>query len=113
VPFREGFPIFHTADLEAAVRFYVELIGCEEVFRFEDAYVGLTGPVTLGLTAVREIEPAGRVTLWLYCDDVDAEMDRLRAAGVEVSREPEDREWGERAGAVRDPDGNEVWIAAQ
>jgi len=25
------------------VRFYVELIGCEEVFRFEDAYVGLAG----------------------------------------------------------------------
>jgi putative flavoprotein involved in K+ transport len=111
--FREGFPIFHTADLERAVRFYVELIGCEEVFRYEDAYVGLTGPVTLGLTAVQELEPAGRVTLWLYCDDADAEIERLRAAGVEVAREPEDREWGERAGSVRDPDRNEVWIAAQ
>jgi catechol 2,3-dioxygenase-like lactoylglutathione lyase family enzyme len=111
--FRDGFPIFHTADLERAVRFYVELIGCEEVFRYEDAYVGLTGPVTLGLTAVQELEPAGRVTLWLYCDDADAEVERLRAAGVEVAREPEDREWGERAGSVRDPDGNEVWIAAQ
>jgi predicted enzyme related to lactoylglutathione lyase len=111
--FREGFPIFHTADLERAVRFYVELIGCEEVFRYEDAYVGLTGPVTLGLTAVQELEPAGRVTLWLYCDDADAEIERLRAAGVEVAREPEDREWGERAGSVLDPDGNEVWIAAQ
>ncbi|MFL5920069.1 MAG: VOC family protein [Gaiellaceae bacterium] len=105
--------MFHTADLEAAVRFYVERIGCEEVFRFDDAYVGLTGPVTLGLTAVQELEPPGRVSLWLYCDDVDAEIERLRAAGVGVAREPRDREWGERAGSVRDPDGNEIWIAAQ
>jgi predicted enzyme related to lactoylglutathione lyase len=59
--------------------------------------------VTLGLTAVQELEPAGRVTLWLYCDDADAEVERLRAAGVEVVREPEDREWGERAGSVRTP----------
>ena len=69
--------------------------------------------MTLGLVPVKELEPPGRVTLWLYCDDVDAEIERLRAAGVEVAREPEDREWGERAGSVRDPDGNEVWISTQ
>jgi hypothetical protein len=57
--FRDGFPIFHTADLERAVRFYVELIGCEEVFRYEDAYVGLTGPVTLGLTATQTATRSG------------------------------------------------------
>jgi lactoylglutathione lyase len=93
------------------VRFYVELIGCEEVFRFEDAYVGLAGPLTLGLLPVQELEPAGRVTLWLYCADADAE--RLRAAGVEVVREPADMAWGERIASIRDPDGNEIFLGAQ
>jgi predicted enzyme related to lactoylglutathione lyase len=81
------------------VRFYVELIGCEEVFRFEDAYVGLAGPLTLGLLPVQELEPAGRVTFWLYCDDADAEIERLRAAGVEVVRER--RTWNGASGRPR------------
>jgi hypothetical protein len=36
--------------------------------------------------------PAGRVALWLYTDDVDAEIEALRAAGVQVAREPADQE---------------------
>jgi uncharacterized glyoxalase superfamily protein PhnB len=50
------------------------------------------------------------VTLWFYCADVDAEVAGLREAGVEVSREPFDAEWGERVAAVRDPDGNEIFL---
>ena len=113
MPFRDGFPIFHTADLERLTAFYVDLIGCEVAYRFEDAYVGLAGPVTLGFATVRELEPAGRASLWLYCDDVDAEVERLRAAGAEIEREPEDMEWGERMAIIRDPDGNVISIGAQ
>ncbi len=82
-------------------------------YRLEDAYVGLTGPLTLGFAAVRELEPAGRASLWLYCDDVDAEVERLRAMGAEIVREPEDRESGERMAMVHDPDGNVISIGAQ
>jgi lactoylglutathione lyase len=35
----------------------------------------------------------------------------VRQAGVEISREPEDMEWGERMASVRDPDGNEIYLA--
>jgi catechol 2,3-dioxygenase-like lactoylglutathione lyase family enzyme len=109
--FTEAFPIFHTSDLERAVAFYTERLGFEEVFRFQDEYVGLQlGPLGLGLVEVEEIEPPGRVTLWFYCADVDAEVAGLREAGVEVSREPFDAEWGERVAAVRDPDGNEIFL---
>ena len=65
---------------------------------------------SLGLTAVEEIEPPGRASLWLYCDDVDAEIARLRKADVSVVSEPEDMEWGERMATVVDPDGNEIYI---
>ena len=34
----------------------------------------------------------------------------VRADGVEVVREPEDQEWGERMGSVLDPDGNEIYL---
>jgi lactoylglutathione lyase len=69
--------------------------------------------VTLGLASVRELEPPGRASLWLYCADVDAEVERLRSAGAEIEREPEDMEWGERMAMIRDPDGNVISIGAQ
>ncbi len=110
MPFRDGFPILHTTDLPRLAAFYLERLGFEEVYRFGDAYVSLAGPMKLGLTAVQELEPPGRASLWLYCDDVDAEAGALRGAGVEVSREPEDMEWGERMASVLDPDDNEIFI---
>jgi lactoylglutathione lyase len=114
VSFQDAFPIFQTADLSRAAAFYRELFGFEEQYRFpEDApefVVVVLGPFSLGLSAVDEIAPAGRVALWLYCDDVDGEIPRLRKAGVEVVKEPEDQEWGERLATVVDPDGNEVHL---
>jgi uncharacterized glyoxalase superfamily protein PhnB len=108
--FRDAFPILQTADLARAVAFYVEWLGFEERYRFGNfAVVGLE-TFDLGLTEVEEVEPAGRAALWLYTDDADGEIDRLRAAGVEVVREPADMEWRERMGSVRDPDGNELFI---
>jgi lactoylglutathione lyase len=115
VAFRDAFPIFHTSDLERAVAFYSERLGFEERYRFPHAgrpefvLLGLD-TFALGLTAVKEVEPAGRAALWLYCDDVDAEIASLRAAGVEVVQEPVDEEWGERMATVADPDGNAIYI---
>jgi lactoylglutathione lyase len=115
VAFRDAFPIFQTANLSRAADFYRERFGFEERYRFPDdaspefVVVGL-GPFSLGLTAVDEVEPAGRVALWLYCDDVDGEIARLREAGVEVVKEPEDQVWGERMAVVGDADGNEIFI---
>ena len=71
--------------------------------------VGL-GPFALGLAEVDDLEPSGRVSLWLYCDALDAEVDALREGGVEVVREPQDMEWGERMATIRDPDGNEIHL---
>jgi lactoylglutathione lyase len=113
--FHDAFPIFHTPDLARAVGFYRDRLGFEERFRYPEdgspafVLVGL-GTFALGLAGVSELEPAGRVALWLYCDDVDAEIDTLRTAGVEIAREPEEMEWGERMAAVLDPDGNEIYL---
>ena len=112
--FRDAFPIFHTADLGRAVAFYRERLGFEERYRLEDQFVvvGLDA-FDLGVAASDELDPPGRAVLWLYCDDVDAEVESLRQAGVEVTREPEDMEWGERMATVLDPDGNEIFIGAR
>lgn len=115
MPFRDAFPILHTTDLKRAARFYVERLGFEERYRFpegEAAEFVLVGLETfeLGLTKSRKVTPPGRVALWLYTEDVDAEIEQLHEAGVEVVKEPEDMEWGERMASVLDPDGNKVFI---
>jgi uncharacterized glyoxalase superfamily protein PhnB len=71
--------------------------------------VGL-GPFAFGLAQVDELEPSGRASLWLYCDELDAEVNALREASVEVVRGPQDMEWGERMATICDPDGNEIHL---
>jgi uncharacterized glyoxalase superfamily protein PhnB len=110
VPFREAFPIFHTPDLVRAVAFYTERLGFEEGYRIEGFAVVRLDSFELGLAESTDETPAGRVAIWLYTDDVDAEIERLREAGVELVKEPKDREWGERMGSVADPDGNEICL---
>jgi lactoylglutathione lyase len=110
MPFREAFPILHTPDLERAVTFYTERFGFEERYRIEGFAVVALEPFELGLAESSEETAAGRVALWVYTDDVDAEIETLRKAGVEVVKEPADREWGERMGSVADPDGNEICL---
>ena len=41
-----------------------------------------------------------------HTDDLGAVFERVRSAGAEIVQEPDDRPWGVRDAAVRDPAGN-------
>ena len=119
--FSELFPILSTPDLERALRFYRDLLGMAVTHRFdgpdgEPAYVGLhLGASQLGIGRDSIVElPAGRrpIALWVYADDCDAAIERMRAAAVEIVEEPVDQPWGERVARVHDPDGNLVIVGA-
>jgi lactoylglutathione lyase len=120
--FRELFPILTTPDLPRALGFYRDLLGAEVTYEFSTAdgppaYVGLRlGDSQLGIGQALEgedVAPTGPISLWLYADDCDAAVERLRSAGVRVLQEPADQPWGERVARVADPDGNEVLIGAR
>jgi PhnB protein len=49
--------------------------------------------------------------LYLYVPDIDATYKKAIAAGGVSVREPSDQMYGDRNGAVKDPAGNEWWIA--
>ena len=112
--FREGFAILHVANAERARAFYCDELGFEETYRWpaegEPGYVAVRlDDFKLGLTRSEEGRGAA---LWLYCDDVDAEVERLRAQGVRVLAEPESMPWGERMATVADPDGTQIHLGA-
>lgn len=117
---RQLFPILATPDLERLVAFYRDRLGATVTFTFpgpdgNPGYVGLEiGSSQLGIGHDPGLEevPGRRMRLWIYVDDCDATVDRLRAAGVPILAEPADQPWGERVARVEDPDGNEVIVGA-
>jgi catechol 2,3-dioxygenase-like lactoylglutathione lyase family enzyme len=74
---------YHVRDLDEGRRFYRELLGFEEVaVDFEEGWSHLAaGDMEIGLT---EGEPAGEGVAHVAVDDVRAEAERLREAGVQV-----------------------------
>lgn len=115
------FPILSTPDLARATAFYRDLLGGVISFQFpsegEPGYVGLEiGSSHLGIgqdPAVAEGGPAQRCSLWVYVDDCDAAVARLRAGGAQIIEEPVDQPWGERVARASDPDGNVVIIGSR
>jgi lactoylglutathione lyase len=113
----DAFPIIIVRDLLATRRFY-ELLGFAQTYQFppvgEPGFVTMTrGAASIGIgSGAAAATDSDRFGYWVYVDDVDATLDRLRGAGAPVVAEPEDQRWGERVARTRDPDGNLVYLGA-
>ena len=124
--FRDAFPIVMTDDVPRAMAFYCDHLGFAKQYQFPDVGEPVYVTLQLGESKVafsnaqgpplhgRPRGPSGhnRFEMCIYTDDVDAAVDRLRAAGAPVLFEPADQVWGERAAYVADPDGNPILIVA-
>lgn len=78
--FTEAFPILSTRDLSRLLRFYRELLGFTETYRFpaegEPQYVGLqlgaSHQLGIGVDTDTPASPEQRFDLCVYADDCDA-----------------------------------------
>ena len=103
------------SDLEAAERFYGEVIGLDLLDERPFALVHDTSEAQLRITAVDAVRAAGYTVLGWIVTDLEAEMDRLAAAGVTFNRYDDMGQdargiWtapgGARVAWFQDPDGN-------
>lgn len=116
----ELFPIIATGDLQRSLRFYRDLLGGAVAFEYpgpdgQTVYAGVdigTSHIGIGQDAEAATGPS-RISLWVYTDDCDALVERLRSAGVPILEEPVDQPWGERVALVQDPDGIRVRVATR
>jgi uncharacterized glyoxalase superfamily protein PhnB len=74
------------------------------------------GEVRIGASMVmtgRARAPAARTTsmVYVYVPDVDATYARALASGATSVQAPADQHYGDRSGGVRDPWGNQWWMA--
>jgi lactoylglutathione lyase len=99
----------YVGDLSASRRFYAELLGLDVVDEGEWGIVVRKGDVGLFLHG-RQDNPVQHLELTFDVDDADVAVEALRSQGIQVVDEPSDREWGDRDGAVADPDGNVVYL---
>ena len=118
-----GYVILFVADLERSTAFYRHVIGL--AFKLQgDGYVEFaTEGSRFGLYDRNRLEeltgqgpeapghPGGEVVFLV--GDVDAEAERLRAAGATILKGPVDRAWGHRTLHVEDPDGFVVELAEE
>jgi catechol 2,3-dioxygenase-like lactoylglutathione lyase family enzyme len=102
-------PIFLVSDVDAAVRYYTQVLGFTPSFRY-GTYAGLKlGECELHLTdpgEPRHVVGAG--TAYVICDEVDTHFGSIKAAGARLKSEPAGRSYGLRDFAVFDPDGNQL-----
>jgi uncharacterized glyoxalase superfamily protein PhnB len=119
-------PYLTVKDSDAALEFYQRAFGFEKKFSFpgpdgktghaemtwkdglvmfgpESPNFPCKSPATLGISSP--------VSLYLYCDDVDALYARATAAGARGVSAPETKFYGDRVCNVLDPDGHSWWFA--
>ena len=104
---------YHVTDLDASRRFYRETLGFEETaVDFGERWSHLQhGPMEIGLAEGTPSDDG--VVAHVDVDDVKAEADRLRSAGVNVGVVVEIPQGVMRLLDVYDPDGNRIQLAQE
>lgn len=101
-----------TQDVEAARRFYGELLGLELLMDL--GWIATYGSEETARVQISVMSEGGSGTpvpdLSVEVDDLDVALDRMKAAGVPLEYGPADEPWGVRRFYVRDPFGRLVNI---
>ena len=113
-------------DAESALPFYRDALGLEvrnDVAREDHRWITLgAGNAEVVVTnfvnggpgdgdALAALLAKGALNgVHFHTDDLEGTFERVRASGAEVVQEPDDRPWGVRDAAVRDPAGNLIRI---
>jgi PhnB protein len=120
-PFREGFhsitPYLIVEGAARLIDFLKQAFGAEEKFRVPKpdgsimhAEVRIGGSV-VELADANDQYPPRPTSLHLYVPDADAVYRRAIAAGAASTEEPVDQPYGDREAGIKDPGGNDWYIA--
>ena len=101
-------------DFDRSVAFY-RAMGFELIVHSPPRYARFgcpEGDDTFSLHAAEQPSTGNGVVVYFECADLDARVERLRAAGIEFIHAPVDQPWGWREARMLDPSGNELCLFA-
>lgn len=113
-------PYIIAADGNAMIEFAKQAFGAEETFRTIGGAGGIHAEARLGDSMLmigggisgKDFKGTANTTaLHIYVEDADAAYEKALAAGATSINAPQDQEYGERSGTVKDPAGNFWYIA--
>lgn len=113
-------PYMVARDGAGLIHFVKQAFGAEETFRSIGAAGGIHGEVRLGDSMLmigggipgKEFKATPNATaLHVYVEDADTVYQKALNAGATSVNAPQDQEYGERSGSVKDPAGNFWYIA--
>jgi len=102
--------VFCVKNLEASMKFYIEVLGFTEEFIFGE-YAGIEhGNVTIHLAQAGHpnVHTPGTGNVYIFCDEVDEYHKTITAKGANTKTAPKDWPYGMRDFIVLDPDGNQL-----
>lgn len=100
--------VFHVRDLNAALTYYCNVLGFEEVFNF-GRYAGVKyGRAYLHLSTHDDNRPIGAGTIYIFCDEIDRYYAEIGNRGALLKSEPHSSPYGMRDFVAADPDGNHL-----
>ena len=101
--------LLRPADLGRSRHFYRDVLGLAIYREFgppaDPGVVFFLGPGFLEVSGHSDGAAGQSVMIWLQVRDIDAEHERLAAAGVRILREPVTQPWGLTEMWIEDPDG--------
>lgn len=98
-------------DIPRAIEFY-EAFGLKLIVHSNDDYARFLcqNGATFSVHKVAKVAAGNVPTIYFECDDVDAEVTRLKKEGVSFITEATDQRWLWREAALEDIDGNKIII---
>ena len=106
--------VFQVTDLDGSLRFYKDVLGFSEDFRFGD-YAGIKlGDACLHLTKQGIYNrPIGGGTVYVFCDEVDGYFAEISGRGANTKSAPKNYDYGMRDFTMTDQDGNHLTFGCE
>jgi len=104
--------LMRPVDLPGTQAFYRDILGLAVAREFgPEESPGLVfhmGQGLLEVSGTRPVNQPSSLVLWLQVRDLAGEVERLRAAAVPITREPQQESWGLFEAWIEDPDGTKI-----
>lgn len=114
---KKSMPIVTTTKLKEVSEYYVKFFAFKVTFDYPDNFIGMVSTrnedVEIAFMSPNEgcqSYSGHGLTLCLEVDDVDAECERLTAAGLPIVAPVKDNPWGDRSFISVDPGGVSVYV---